>query len=439
MPFFSIKSTEPKQIMNKHDVIIVGAGIAGLTAAIQLQKEGLNVKIIEASDRVGGRMKTDKVEGYLLDRGFQVLLTAYPETQNFLDYEALKLRNFNPGAKIFYNNKFYNFADPFRKPVDAFRGFNNPFSNFGDKLKVVALRNRSRRLSIEDIFAQKEKPTIDYLNEWNFSKKMIKGFFKPFLGGIFLEPDLLTSNRMFEFVFKMFGTGYAALPEQGMEAIPQQLAQKLAKDTILLNTRAVHITPENVMIDDGQTLEADAILIATDSTNIKKLLPTYTANTTNTGVRCLYFAADEPPFQEPYLVLNGSQNGWINNVAIPTNLQSSYAPEGKSLISVSIVRPTTLSESELYASVRKELCEWFGAAVVEKWMHLRTYVIPNALPAMSSINLPESKGIEAFEKGIFVCGDHVHDPSINGAMRSGRITAEAISWDLALVVNKVKA
>jgi len=422
--------------MNRHDVIIVGAGIAGLTAAIQLQKRGLNIRVIEASDRVGGRMKTDKVDGFLLDKGFQVLLTAYPETQQLLNYEQLNLRNLFPGAKIYKGNKFHTISDPFRQPVESLRSIISPISNFGDKLKILGLRNRAKRLSIDDIFQQKEKPTIDYLHEWHFSRKFIDSFFKPFLGGIFLEPDLLTSSRMFEFVFKMFGTGYAALPENGMEAIPQQLAKRLKEDTILLNTRAVHISPENVMVDDGQTLEADAILMATDAINTQKLLPNLEIKTSMNSVRCLYFTADEPPIKEPYLLLNGSQNGWINNIAIPTNIHKSYAPEGKSLISVSIIRPTTLSESELYAAVRRELCEWFGKEVVEQWMHLRTYVIPNALPAMATINRPDTQAVKSVDKGIFVCGDYLHDASINGAMRSGRITAEAISWDLALVVNK---
>ena len=422
--------------MDKYDVIIVGAGIAGLSAAIRLQQEGLKIKLVEASDGVGGRMKTDKVEGYLLDRGFQVLLTAYPEAQKLLDYDTLALRNFLPGSKIHYQGKLYEFIDPFRKPIKSIRSLNNAFSNIGDKLKIVGLRNRVRRLDVEALFEQEEKPTIDYLREWHFSKAMINSFFKPFLSGIFLEPDLLTSSRMFEFVFKMFGKGYAALPKDGMQAIPNQLANKLKEDTLLLNTPVHQVTERGIVLENGEEMNANIVLVAVDAPNVKKILPEFEDKTTMNGVRCLYFAADEPPFQEPLLVLNGNNSGWINNVAIPTNVQKSYAPEGKSLISVSVVKPSQMTDTELYIAVRKELGEWFGKDMVSHWIHLKTYNIQHALPARASVTYPKAKDIQPFKKGIFVCGDYQHDSSINGAIRSGRINADAVSWHLALAVNQ---
>ncbi len=422
--------------MDKFDVVIIGGGVSGLTAALCLQQEGMKVKLLEATDRVGGRMKTDKVQGYLLDRGFQVLLTSYPETQKFLDYNQLELRNFYPGSKVYYKNEFYQFADPFRKPIESLRKFSNPFSNFGDKLKIVGLRNRTRRLSVEDIFKQKEKATIDYLREWNFSKSMIDSFFRPFLGGIFLEPDLLTSSRMFEFVFKMFGKGYGALPKDGIEAIPKQLASKLKDGVISLNTEVKQIEDGSVILEGGDEIRTAAILIATEGPAINKLIPEYEMDTNMNGVRCLYFSADSSPYEEPLIMLNGSGAGWINNIHIPTNLHPEYAPAGKALICVSVIKPCTLTDTELYIAVRDELDEMFGKNVVSEWIHLKTYSIKNALPAKSSISYPKEKEISAYKKGIFICGDHVHDASINGSMRSARITADAISWHLALAVNQ---
>ena len=422
--------------MNKYDVVIIGGGISGLSAAHYLKQEGLKIMLVEAEKRVGGRMKTDNIEGYLLDKGFQVLSTAYPECQKLLDYDALELRNFYPGAKIYHKHAFYQFTDPFKKPIDSLRKLNNSLSNFGDKLKIVALRNRTRRLSIEQLFEEDEKPTIDLLREWNFSDEIINSFFKPYLGGIFLEPDLLTSSRMFHFVFKMFGKGYAALPKNGMESIPKQLADRLNEDELLLGTVAKQIDDGRVILDNGEELSTSVVLVATDAHSAKKLIPSYNVDVTMNSVRCLYFTADEPLDKYAILYLNGNNEGWINNIVVPTSLQKTYAPKGKTLISVSVIKPCNLTDTELYIAVREELRTWFGENVVSQWIHLKTYSIENALPAQPTINYPKEKEIKPIEKGIFMCGDHVHDSSINGAIRSGRITADAISWHLALTVNQ---
>jgi len=422
--------------MDKYDVIIVGAGISGLAAATYLKQEGLKIKVIEADKRVGGRMKTDVIEGYQLDQGFQVLLTAYPECQKLLDYDQLELRNFYPGAKVFYQNEFHQISDPFKKPIASIRKFSNPLTNFADKLKVVALRNRTRRLPVDKLFEQEEKPTIDLLNEWNFSTEIINGFFKPYLGGIFLEPDLLTSNRMFYFIFKMFGKGYAALPKNGMGAIPEQLASKLNKEELVLDTKVKQIENGRVLLDSGEELSTAVVLVATDAHTASQLIPSYTRTVTMNSVRCLYFTADEPLDKQAILYLNGSSEGWINNVVVPTSLQKNYAPEGKTLISVSVIKPCKLTDTELYIAIREELRKWFGEEKVSKWIHLKTYSIAKALPAQPTVSYPKEKEIKPIEKGIFLCGDHVHDSSINGAIRSGRITADAISWHLALAMNQ---
>jgi len=422
---------------NKYDAIVIGAGISGLTATIHLQNEGLNTLLIEASDRVGGRVKTDNLNGFKLDRGFQVLLTAYPEAQKILDYKALKLKNFYPGSKIYYAGKTYTMADPRRKLVDSMRTFSVPFINFGDKLKVLALRNRTKRLSVEDVFTQEETSTLEYLSEWNFSKSMMQSFFKPFLGGIFLEDDLTTSSRMFEFVFKMFSSGYASLPEEGIEAIPRQLAAKIKPESILLNTPVKMIDQGRVILEDGRELNTSSILLATDAQTTASLLPQHPIETESNSVRCLYFSAPKAPFKEPALLLNGSGHGWINNIAIPTNLHKKQAPDGRALISITVVKEgMPLDATDLYTSVRRELKDWFGEEVVEEWTHLKTYEILNALPRKKTLTISKDNNIKAIEKGVFLCGDFTQDPSLNGAMRSGRQAANAISWDLALAVNR---
>ncbi len=418
--------------MLQYDVTIIGAGVAGLSAAIHLQNEGLSVKILEAADAVGGRMRTDKVDGFLLDRGFQVMLTAYPELMKMLDYDSLGLKHFFPGALIRYNDKTHVLADPFRKPTVALGSLFAPIANIGDIIKVWAIRNRTRRFSIEQIFQQKEQATLDYLREWNFSEKMIHSFFKPFFGGIFLEENLQTSSRMFNFVFKMFAKGYAALPAEGIEAIPKQLAERLEKDSLSLNTKVVSVKPNEVTLENGEKINTRAILIATQAENVMQMIDYQPTTIKTNSVKCLYFSTDRPPFTRPFIMLNGENTGYINNICVPSVINPSYAPAGRHLISVSIIKDTShLEEEELLLEVKRELRQWFKKEI-RFWDFLKMYDIEQALPQKHQIELLNKNDIKPIQKGIYIAGDHLQHASIQGAMESARIVTNAISWDLAL-------
>ncbi len=418
--------------MPQYDVIIIGAGVSGLTAAVHLQNEGLNVKIIEATNRAGGRIKTDVVNGFLLDHGFQVLQTAYPETRRMIDFDALGLKNFYPGALIRYNDKFHRFADPFRKPGGAISTLFNPISNTGDKLKVLALQNRFKRFDEKEIFKRPEKSTIDYLRDWNFSDNMVRSFFRPFLGGVFLDKELHTSSRMFRFIFKMFSEGYAALPAEGMQAIPQQLELRLKRDSILFNTKVEKISRKTAILENGEKLTARAFLIATDAPAAQKLAPKTKVNTKGKSVTCMYFEAAKPPVINPILVLNGEPFGLVNNLCVPSVVHPHYAPHGRHLVSVTILEDVSdMTDEKLESEVKMELSKWYNQEVLY-WKALRTYRIPYALPAKESIDLPNRNDIQQVKRGVYMCGDHNYYGSINGVMENARITAEAISWELAL-------
>lgn len=423
------------------DIIIVGAGLAGLTCANELTKKGLSVQIVEASDEVGGRVRTDLVDEFRLDRGFQVFLDSYPHAKAILDYRALNLKPFWPGALIRYQGKFYPLADPWRRPMAAASSLLTPIGSFGDKLRIAKLRSQSLRGSVDDTFSIEQTTTLKSLQQLGFSQRMIDQFFKPFLGGIFLDGQLSTSNRMLNFVFRMFSTGLATLPADGMQAIPRQLAERLPADTIRLNQAAVSVTPNQVTLASGETLSAKSVVIATEAPAAKKLLqnnrtdsgPLFTGddgqsiaiNEAGQGVTCFYFSTPNPPTRDPLLILNGDGSGPVNNLAIPSNVTSSYAPAGQSLISVTVLGTDHKDFDQLLQQTQQQLAEWYGSAA-NKWKFLKQYVIPYALPNQFSPMLASPKRPIQTADGIYLCGDHRDNASINGAMESGSRTAAEI-------------
>lgn len=411
-----------------HDVVIVGGGLAGLCCARQLQQRGANFLLLEASDSVGGRIRTDIVDGFRLDRGFQVFLTSYPEAQRTLDYDALQLRPFLPGALVRNSGKFHLLADPWRKPFAAISSLFSPLGTLADKLRVAQLRSRTLKGSVEHRFQDRETTTLRALQDCGFSGSMIEGFFRPFLGGIFLDPELQTSSRMFDFVFRMFSLGSASLPAEGMEAIPRQLASALPASSICLGARVAGVRAGSVRLESGEQLNARAVVVAADGPAAAQLLGG-TISSAGQGVTCLYFEAPRPPIDQPILVLNGERRGPINNLCVPTQVAPTYGPGEGSLVSVTVLGIPQTSD-QLLTEVRDQLADWFGPAV-RTWHHLRTYRIPYALPRQVPPALDPPERATRWRTGIYVCGDHRDNASIQGAMVSGRRAAEAVLEDLS--------
>ncbi len=408
----------------KSGVIIIGGGIAGLSCARQLADKGLDFLVLESSDQVGGRMRTDIVEGFRLDRGFQVFLTRYPEARRILDLPALSLRPFVPGAMIRFDGRFHTISDPWRRPLGALASLLNPIGSIADKLRVAAVRSRVLRGRLEDLFEEPETTTLEALRNAGFSSSMIERFFRPFLGGIFLERDLETSSRMFSFVFRMFSSGDACLPAHGIQAIPDQVASALPPERIRTGVRVASITDGFVTLEDGERIEAAATVVATDAPTAAKLLGEDLPSA-GTGVTCLYFAARSAPIKAPILVLNGDGTGPINNLCFPTRVAPGYGPGGSELVSVAVLGADK-EEKDLLGSVSEQLHEWFGQEV-DGWRHLRTYRIPYALPSQipPALSVPERE--VRVRPGVFICGDHRDNASIQGAMVSGRRAADAVA------------
>lgn len=409
--------------MVHQSVIIVGAGVAGLTCAKYLQAKGIRALILEASDGIGGRVRTDEVDGFLLDRGFQILLTAYPEAQKALDYAALDLRSFESGAVIRLGDGFATMADPFKQPNRLLSSLLAPVGSVADKLRVLRLVMHTADLDDEVIFRLVDSDTLSFLQDFGWSNRMIERFFQPFFGGVFLEKDTLsTSSNFFEFVFKKFYEGSATLPAQGMRQIPAQLAQALPAESILLQTPVEQVKAKTVTLSTGQTLSADHVVLATDAHQAAVLLGQATPRSFN-GTTCTYFAASRSPLSAKMLVLNPNRQSVVHNLCVPSDIAPGYAPAGKALVSVSTQGLLHADEASLTEAIRHELSQWYGPEI-QDWKHLRTYHIPEALPRFGA-----QTGFAPLQlgEGLYQCGDQVAYPSLNAAMLTGRQVAELIA------------
>ena len=409
-----------------HDVIIVGAGMAGLAAAVELNEAGRRPLLLEAADRPGGRIRTDEVDGFLLDRGFQVYLEAYPDGAALLDYEALDLRAFTTGALIWDGRAFSRIADPWRQPGAAFETLRSGVGTLGDKLKVGRLRGSvSAPSDPQALLATEDRTTLEELRHRGFSKGFIEAFFRPFYGGVFLDPDLNTSSRLFQFTFRMFSQGRAVVPARGMEEIPRQLAGRLPEGTVRTGARVAQVDAGGVTLADGTREAASTVILAADGPAAAHLLGE--AAPDFHGVTCLYFDAPEDPVGEATLVLNGTARGPVNNLAVMTRLSSHYGPRGRHLVSVSVLGSPSPG---LEDSVRAQLTGWYGS-VVGAWRLLSTYVIPHALPAQPAGALEPPSRTGFHPSGVVVAGDHRETASTQGAIRSGRRAAEMALGALA--------
>jgi len=416
-----------------HPVIIVGAGMAGLTCAVYLKQAGINALLLEADSAVGGRVQTDVVDGFLLDRGFQILLTAYPEAQRLLNYTALDLKPFRSGALIRQpdagkSGPWISMINPFQEPTSVFQTLASSVGTLGDKLRIVDLLRRTQELPIDDLFYQTPTTTLDFLRTNGFSEQIIDRFFRPFFGGVFLEDELVTSSNFFEFCFRMFFMGHAAVPAQGIGAIPKQLASHLSPDQLRFNSPVEQLDGRTLTLSNGQTVSADHVVLAVDAAQAARLTghaaPTSQAFTHTT---CTYFAAPSSPNDKQLLMLNPHRASAVHNVAVlsdvaPGDATPGYAPAGQSLISVSTQELETVDEEALTERIFRELTTWFGDEV-NQWRYLRTYHIPRALPAYTpySVHRPLQLGNHLYQ-----CGDWTAYPSLNAAMQTGRQVAELI-------------
>ncbi|MEQ8909594.1 MAG: FAD-dependent oxidoreductase [Vicingaceae bacterium] len=407
--------------LNNIRIHIVGAGISGLVAALELEKEGFSPTIWEASNRGGGRLKTDNVDGYQLDHGFQVLLDQYPKVKSQLSLDDLALRKFAPGAMIYHEKGTAKWGDPFRDIRFWKAPFDKSITTPLDLIRLQRLRKMVKQASLMEIFDHKEISTLNYLEQEGFSKRIVERFFKPFYAGIFLEDELSTSNRMFEFVFKMFAEGDACIPKAGMQAIVQQLLDKLKKTTIHYGAKIDRIEGDNLVLEGIDKIETDYILVATEAS---KLIPKLSDQALEwKSCHNFYYEVDHTLFSDPLIALQAKTGRLINNFHFPQNLNP--ASKGKKeLISLTVVNDRGLSESDLRKKVESELKNDLSYSAYRLIKH---YSIKRALPQIPNLKNDIDYTATQLKPNLFLAGDLLLNGSLNAAMSTGERAAEAIS------------
>jgi phytoene dehydrogenase-like protein len=409
------------------DVVVVGAGLAGLTCASDLVTAGVECLVVEASDDVGGRVRTDVVDGYQLDRGFQILLTAYPQVQQRLDLDALDVAEFEPGAHIWTGERFHRVADPLRKPTLVLSSATAPIGTVGDKLRLARLVLDVRKGTVPDLLRRVDVSTLERLRAAGFSDAIIERFWRPLFSGIQLDPDLDVSRRRFDTILRMLAVGSTGVPRAGMGAIPAQLASGLPEGVVRTGAPVRMITGTTVELETGERIEARAVVVATDGPRAHRLLGARVPDPGSRAAACCWFSTDSAPSSGPVLMLDGDQSGPAKNVMVMTEAAPSYAPPGRALVVAAVPGPAALQPG-ITEQVRAQLARWFGSVTAD-WDHLRTDVIPHGQPLQTPPFSPKRR-VE-LGGGVFVCGDHRDTASIQGAMYSGERAAVAVRSHLA--------
>lgn len=404
-----------------HDVIVVGAGMAGLACARSLQGAGLDVMVIESSDGPGGRVRTDLVDGFRLDRGFQILLTAYPELSRWFDLSSLDLRRFAPGARVWNGSRFHTVGDPLRRPLDLLPTVLAPIGSISDKLRLLRLIASVRIGRPADLLRRRDMTTAERLSAAGFSQRFIESFLRPLFAGIQLDPELEVSSRRFEMIMRMLAVGDTAVPAMGMGRLSELLAGGLGDGTIRYGAPVHALRTGVVELADGGSLSARAVVVATDGPSAARLLRAV-PDPGSRPVAAVWFSMPEAPVRGRHILLDGTGAGPARNVAIMTEVAATYAADGQALVVAAVPGPDALASS-LEADVRRQLAGWFGGGVAE-WSTRRVDVIRHGQPLQQPPFQPRQS--VRVDEATWVCGDHRDTASLQGALFSGRRTAEAV-------------
>ncbi|MET8303858.1 NAD(P)/FAD-dependent oxidoreductase [Micromonospora sp. NPDC005686] len=404
------------------DVVVVGGGLAGLAAARRLHRAGVPWRLLEAGDRLGGRVATDRVDGFLLDRGFQVLNTAYPRLGGLVDLGALDLGWFTSGVLVRRGDRLERLVNPLREPTGAPGTLTAGIGSLTDRLRFAALAAGYATVPVGRLLDTPETSAEKALRRAGLSDAIIEELLRPFLSGVLLDRELATSSHVLAVIMRSFARGRIGLPADGMAALPRALAAPLPAELIDLNTPVTEVAPGRVRTPSGE-ITCRAVVVAVDPPAAATLLPGLTRVRMH-AYTTYYHSTDTAPLDEPILLLDGDRRELVANTAVVSRAAPTYAPDGRHLVATSVVGPQAPPEPV----IRRELDRLYGRSTAD-WTHLTTVAVPDALPAAPPPQGRLRKPV-ALGEGQYVAGDHRDSPSIQGALASGWRTAGAVVADL---------
>lgn len=415
--------------VEKADVVVVGAGLAGLACARALTSRGLDVLVLEAGDAVGGRVRTDHVDGYTLDRGFQVLNTGYPELRRVADLDALDLRAFDPAAGVTVDGERVVLANPVHRPTAAAAALGLPVGGIGGKAALGLYAGLCATLPAAGIKHRTDVSAAEAWRRASIPPDVVDAVLRPFFSGVTLEQDMTTTRRFTDLMMRMFVRGSSTVPAGGMQALPEQLAARLPAGTVRLGTPVHDVAAHRVGTGNG-TVEARAVVVATDGWAAARLLPGGVPAPAARGVTTVYHAAPDFPEASARLLLDADRSPVANTIAI-SKAAPEYAPRDRVLVATSIVHGSVPDDPDA-REVRESLGRMHGTDT-STWELLATYHLPHALPAMTAPHrMRKPVRLSGNGETVYVAGDHRDTSSIQGALVSGRRAAHAVLEDLGV-------
>ncbi|WP_030572888.1 NAD(P)/FAD-dependent oxidoreductase, partial [Streptomyces aureocirculatus] len=449
------------------DVVIVGAGIAGLSAAHRLTRAGVTTIVLEAAPYVGGRMSTEKVDGFRLDRIGQLLTTSYPELRHAPGLDALVLRPFAPGLLVHSEGRHHRAAEPGgsksaggargaltaaralasaprvtrpRRPVPGApprhpAGTTPPPSGPGsrtaplggalDQARLGAALARIAATPVPRLLARPELPAVQALTARGLPARTVAGFLRPLLSALLCDPDLTTSSRCADLALHAFARGRLCLPEGGADALPELLAAALPPGTVRTGVRVTSVSANRVTTAEHGELSCAGVLLATDARAAAELLPGLRVPSFH-PVTVVHHEAPEPPLAEPALLLDADRRGPVAHTAVVSRVDPTRAPAGRTLVSSTVLGPPP---DDLEQHVSTHLAELYGTST-RSWQLLAVHHTREAVPAMPPPH--DVRRPVRLLAGLYVCGDHRDTSTVQGALHSGRRAAAAALADLGV-------